>query len=297
MSKIITASLTGIFIPLLLSGQINSGPVILRNDGCEICITELSYADTLLEYTPGCPLADPGPTGALGPCDYDGATVDGPEFVFLGQGGVLKLGFTDNLLINSGDEEKDLWIFEVGPGVEACFIALRPFDGYTLAQLQSLGIPDIAGDGYFETGSIGGSTSGIDIDGIMPGYPSGALKFDALKITDVPDDFCWGGTPGADIDAVCALRSVSLDTSGNLSAQPELLVFPNPFFSKTRLEIRGSDQEEWTCRVYDIRGVMVRSEVFVHTLDLDMKGLASGMYALMISSETAVFTQKVIKAE
>lgn len=296
MTKTITVTFASIFIPFILAGQIKTGAA-LRNADCGICTTELSYADTLLEYIPGCPLADPDPTGALGPCDYDGATVDGPEFVFLGQGGVLKLGFTDNLLTNSGDEKKDLWIFEVGPGVEPCFIALRPFDSYTLAQLQSLGIPHLAGDGYFEMGSIPGSTSGIDIDEIMPGYPSGSLKFDAVKITDKNDDFCWGGTPGADIDAVCALRFNSLNSSDSLTVQPELIVFPNPFLSKTRLEISEGGGVKWTCRVFDVRGVMVRSEVFIEALDLDLKELAAGMYTLSIRSDLAVFYQKVIKAE
>lgn len=285
------------FLPFLSFSQTNPVPVLIRNDNCDICTSEMSYADTLLEYTPGCPLADPDPTGALGACDYEGATVDGPEFVFLGQGGVLKLGFTDNLLANSGDATEDLWIFEVGPGIEACNIALRPFDSYTLAQIQQLGLPDNDGDGFFEIGGIGGSTSGIDIDEIMPGYAPGTLKFDAVEITDVVDDSCWGGTPGADIDAVCALRSISLDSSEAPLRQPELFVFPNPFYAQTRLEIRGGGQEEWVCEVHDVRGIWLRAEVFRESLDLDLKGLPPGMYTLSVKSGSWYFIRKVIKAD
>lgn len=126
----------------------------------------------------------------------------------------MKLGFTNNILTNSGDDQEDFWVFEIGPAVESSDLALRPLDQFTESQLQTLGIPDINADGYYEIGNISGSSSGLDIDLILPGYSAGALKFDAIEITDVIDGNCDGGTPGADIDAVCALSTLTIDCAG-----------------------------------------------------------------------------------
>lgn len=270
----------------------------LPNNGCAICGDGWSFADVLIEYIPGCPLADPDPTGALGVSDYNGATVDQPDFVFLGQGGILKLGFTNNILTNSGDDLEDLWVFEIGPGVEACNLALQPLDSFTLAQLQLLGIPDINGDGYFEIGGIGGSTSGVDIDGIMPDYPAGTLKFDAVEIVDVVDDDCWGGTPGADIDAVCALRSITLDVEDTYGISPGYEVYPNPFYSNFVVKSKNPQLTgEVTCMVYDVQGHLVRSQTFYDSLEVKMKGLPAGVYILTVSSPHTSFQQKVVKVD
>ncbi|MCB9284376.1 MAG: T9SS type A sorting domain-containing protein [Lewinellaceae bacterium] len=270
----------------------------LPNNGCSICVDGWSFADILIEYTPGCPLADPDPTGALGVSDYNGATVDQPNFVFLGQGGSLKLGFTNNILTNSGNELEDLWIFEVGPGIEACDLALQPLDSFTLAQLQLLDIPDVDGDGYFEIGGIGGSTSGVDIDAVLPDYPAGTLKFDAVEIVDVIDDTCWGGTPGADIDAVCALRSIVLDDGNPSGINPAFDVFPNPFFSGFSIKTRDSrNLSEATFEVYDVQGRLLHSKTFVRSAEVDMKGFPAGAYFLSIRSSDFVFQKKMIKVD
>ena len=186
----------------------------LPSNGCLICTEGISFADTLLEYTSGCPNPDPDPSGALGVSDWTGATTNEPEFVSLGQGGILKMGFTNNVLTNSGDPQEDLWVFEVGPAVESSDLALRPADIFTEDQLDLFGIIDVNADGYYEIGNISGSTSGFDIDGLLPGYSAGELKFDAIEIKDVDDGSCSGTTAGADIDAVCALSSLTVDCSG-----------------------------------------------------------------------------------
>lgn len=185
--------------------------ITLSNNACSICGDGISFADTVLEYTSGCPLSDPFPQGALGLSDYDGSTIDSPTFTFLGQGGSLKLGFTNNLLSNSGDSQEDLWVFEVGPVVESCDIGLRPSDVFTETQLQLSGILDLNADGYYDFGTISGSTSSIDIDLVLQGYSAGELKFDAIEIKDVFDGSCNSAAPGADIDAVCAIFTIPAD--------------------------------------------------------------------------------------
>jgi hypothetical protein len=41
----------------------------LPNNGCLRCTDGVSFADTLIEYLPGCASADPDPTGAVGVSD------------------------------------------------------------------------------------------------------------------------------------------------------------------------------------------------------------------------------------
>ncbi len=190
---------------------------LLSDGGCTICLENgLSFADVLIEYIPGpgC-TPDPDPSGAIGVNDVDGTSGDNPEFVFLGEGGSIRLGFTNNLLTNSGDSDADLWVFEVGNDVESSQLELKPSDLFTQSALQQVGIPDSDGDGYYEFGGISGSTSSLDIDAIIQGYAPGVLRFDAVEIIDVPSGSCSGNTPGADIDAVCALQSIAQELCFN----------------------------------------------------------------------------------
>ncbi len=176
-------------------------------NGCSICGDGLSFADVTLAFTPNpnCIPNNPNMDAALGVPDYYNSA---SQHVTLGEGGSLKLQFTNNIMSNSGnDNKKDLWVFEVGPAVEGSTIELRPANAYTLNVLITAGIEDADDDGFFDIGSIGGSTAGLDIDVVIPGHPAGTLFFDAIDITDIPGN-CTGGTPGADIDAVCALTSV-----------------------------------------------------------------------------------------
>ncbi len=180
--------------------------------GCATCFGDgLSFADTVLTYAPTCNninTNNTNPDKAIGAPDN--------RSISLGQGGVIRLGFTNNLLTNSGDSEPDLWVFEIGPQIEGSDIELRPVDSGTASILQDEGILDSDGDGYYEIDRIGGSTASLDIDEIVQGYNPGILRFDAIKIIDVPGT-CQGSTPGADIDAVCALSSVPCeDADGDL---------------------------------------------------------------------------------
>lgn len=184
----------------------------LSLNGCAKCFNDgLSFADIAIEYVPGCPLINPknsDPVKALG-------AFDSLQYLSLGEGGFVKLGFTNNILTNSGDSLPDLWIFEVGGRIEASDLELKPVDNFTKTELQKMNIPDIDLDGYYEIGTVGGSISGFDIDGVLAGYVLGELKFDAVKIKDVKDDKCSPGSPGADISAICALQSTPIEKCFN----------------------------------------------------------------------------------
>ncbi len=183
----------------------------LPNNGCQLCFDDgLSFADFVISFEPTCSSnTNVNPEAAIGLSDLSAIGTD----VSLGEGGSITLGFNNNLMVNSGDSNPDIWVFEVGSLVEASQIELRPFDQNTINILNLEGIPDSDLDGYFDFGVIAGSTSSLDIDAIVIGYPYSELRFDAIQITDVPTE-CKGNTPGADIDAVCALSSLVIDCEG-----------------------------------------------------------------------------------
>ncbi|MEM6963570.1 MAG: hypothetical protein AAF573_02310 [Bacteroidota bacterium] len=216
-----------------------------NDDGCSTCHEGVTFADVLIEYIPGCPLADPDPSGAIGVSDWPGTNGDDPSFVFLGQGGSIKLGFTNNLLTNSGDSDPDLWVFEIGTVVEASEIELRPLNSDTEIKLQNNGITDSDSDGFYDFGIISGSTTSLDIDGLITGCVPGDLQFDAIEITDVDDGSCSGGTPGADIDAVCALSNIATeicfnglddDGDGSIDEDCELCEFDNNLVNRAIID-------------------------------------------------------------
>ena len=178
--------------------------------GCDLCSSGISFADYLIDYQSGCTTSDPDPEGALGINDLRVFMGDEPEVVFLGDSGFIKLGFSNNLITNSGDDQLDIWVFEVGSLVEAITIAIRPKGDHTIAQLEANNFYD-NGDGFYTVIDLGGATSGFDIDAIIPDQNPESLLFDAIQITDVADVGCIGTAPGADIDAVCALFFVETD--------------------------------------------------------------------------------------
>lgn len=190
-------------------------------DGCTICMNDgLSFADTVIASEITCPTNEhTNPQQAIG---MSNSTVGLGNFpavgdvndVSLGENGSITLGFTNNLLVNSGDSNPDIWVFETGPFVERCRIELRPYDQSTIDILIAEGIPDIDADGFFDFGNLANRNPSKDIDAIVSGYFFFDLKFDAIQITDVVDTECVGSVPGPDIDAVCALTSVPFDCAG-----------------------------------------------------------------------------------
>lgn len=178
---------------------------INNNLGCTTCFGDgLSFADVVLDYENTCPSnVAIDPEQALGVPDFVTGTTN---FVTLGRGSVT-LGFTNNTLINSGNSDPDLFVFEIGPAVEGSSIELRPLNIATENILIAQGVDDADGDGFYDIGSIGGSTASVDIDAFIGDLGFNSVQFDAIQITDIPGS-CSGTTPGADIDAVCALSSL-----------------------------------------------------------------------------------------
>ncbi|MEQ9059878.1 MAG: LamG-like jellyroll fold domain-containing protein [Gammaproteobacteria bacterium] len=186
-----------------------------------------SFADAVIRYDttysggPGLDGTIPHvlvPAEALGPPD---AAQGGFGAVSLGDGGLLEVAFTNNVLTNSGDAAADLYVFEWGTSVEGTHLAVRPTPE-TAALLPAGG--DINGDGFFEIPGAAGGAASIDIDQAFPGFLGGTLRFDAVQIVDDstqgPGGF--GDTTGADIDAVGALSS---STAAVPTFDPELFAY------------------------------------------------------------------------
>jgi hypothetical protein len=106
-------------------------------------------------------------------------------FASLGEGGVLTVKFTDNLLRGSGSADLDLWIFDMGTP-----------DAFYL---------DISADGstWLSLGTIGGFT-GVDLDAFGYGV---ADTFAWVRLRDAPGGQPSGPTLGADIDAIGAIST------------------------------------------------------------------------------------------
>ena len=265
----------------------------LPNDGCTTCGLGNTFADTVIDYIAGCPNnQDTFPESTLGVSDYVNES-DGDKYLYMGEGGVLKLGFTNNLLTNSGDEDDDVFVFEVGGLVEDCTLAFRPANSFTETQLLALGITDTNNDGFYEFGSVGGSTAGYDIDQALPEYGSGELIFDAIELTDVVDLSCPATTPGADIDAVCALSSEPLSVYDILNQSVK--IYPNP--TNSDITIRFDNVKENTeITVANILGQTIYSNYLKNTRVFSFSLEAeAGIYLVIIKADDSFFSQRIIK--
>jgi hypothetical protein len=151
---------------------------------------DISFADKVISFTPG---SDVGagwndPTKALGAPDYPAA---GGSAVSLGDGGALIVQFTDNYLTTSGDDAKDLWIFEVGGAVESFNVSIS-------SDLSS----------WIDLGYLSGQPTGIDIDSIL-GVSFGDTFSYVRLIDDISIDQTNSPFGEADIDAIGAISTIA----------------------------------------------------------------------------------------
>jgi hypothetical protein len=148
-----------------------------------------SFADHVVSYNPckGGKAPHNNPNNALGSPDYNG--VDSASYVSLGNAenacdcGSLILEFTDNALVDVPGN--DLYVFEVGPSVEATEVFIS-----------------IDGQDWIYLGKIEGSSWGIDVHDHVPSDQ----EFHFVRRCDYPDGKTSSSpTPGPDIDAVGAV--------------------------------------------------------------------------------------------
>jgi hypothetical protein len=186
-------------------------------NGVEFPHGAASFADAVIVYNP---LFSGGPAASLPPPLAPPNALGPPNFVLpadhisLGSGGLIELGFVDNLLTNSGTAAPDLYVGEHVGSAERFFVAIRPTASSATLLNPNL---DTNHDGYFELGPyLGGSLAGgsgfvalIDIDAVFPGFGPGQLRFDAVQVMDDPNEGSntASGTVGMDLEAVGAISS------------------------------------------------------------------------------------------
>ena len=192
-------------------------------DGIDFPSGDMSFADAVLGYQPtyggGPAPADPNyvnPLRALGPPDFvpdsggSGGEFNGAGAVALGHGGRIEVRFTDNVITNSGTMAADLALFERGVD-EAFFVAVRPANATTRALLGSL----CATANFCALTGVRTPVNDavqIDLDAEFPfGYAAGALRFDAVQLTDSQSQGASGGDQvGPDIDAGGGIASAGI---------------------------------------------------------------------------------------
>jgi hypothetical protein len=179
--------------------------------GVEFPLGELSFADRVVSYTAGTDVESPHnePTRALGLPDYPNPE----EQTALGNATAecqaeLVLEFRDNFLIDV--EGPDLWIFEIGPAVEATEVFITYGE-----------------EPWTRIGRIEGAIRGVDIHGFVdPGE-----KFTRVRLCDWPgNQTSMAPYGGPDIDAVGAIGAgLRPDSDGDeLRDDEELLFFTDP---------------------------------------------------------------------
>lgn len=145
-----------------------------------------TFADQVVAYEVGIP--EPLPEGedpktALGPPDYTVNVWEKPHAVSLGNGGSITLRFSQRAFADV--DGPDLFIFEIGPSVEAMNVEVSP-----------------DGERWTSVGTAPGGPCSIDIGP----YVAPGETFSYVRIRDIPhqgaESDAW---PGADIDAVGAL--------------------------------------------------------------------------------------------
>lgn len=159
---------------------------------------DASFADEVVTFTMGKPVVSDNRWGdaklALGAPDYISEEADKRKqtSVTLGCGGVLVLHFSDNAVVDVPGP--DLYIFEVGPRVEAMNLAIST-----------------DGERWIAVGDVSGGIAEVDISKVA----SADETYRYVRLTDLKAS-CGGGWPGADVDAVGAIGStfeLSFDAS------------------------------------------------------------------------------------
>lgn len=186
----VAAAFVGVVTPNALLAQSRATPAcggkVYGQGRRAICLPQgaASFADSVVSFAPGARPSEGDwaqPRFALGEPDYTRTTA--PGFLSLGCDGVLVLRFDDNALVDV--DGPDLYVFEVGPAVEATELAVS-VDGRT----------------WLEVGRVEGARAELELSGVID--PDEAYRY--VRLTN-RSRTCGGRHSGADIDAVAAVGS------------------------------------------------------------------------------------------
>lgn len=166
-----------------------------------------------------------------------------------------------------------------------------------LATFGSAGFPLTAGETYFiavASDGDGGTTAGARIGTTSNGIPQTSFLYDG------PDD-TWYFTlnvPMVRMNLDPASNNIGLDEKNQLFGAE---VFPNPASDNFAVRYIMGAASDVTVTVTDITGKVVAEFAEgtqtegAHTLDVNARSFAEGVYYVTIASENSVLTKKVVK--
>jgi len=178
------------FTPVTYSQGSAKTYVDSRGNKVTFPLGDSSFADEVVEFKKGTPSSVDArfsnPKLALGSPDYRDEPSDSgtPADLTLGCGGTLTVRFADNVLVDVSGP--DLYVFEVGPAVEATNLEIS-----------------VDRRRWIDVGRISGGVAAVDI--AKAGQFGDRYRF--VRLTDLRTH-CDGDFPGADIDAVGAIGSI-----------------------------------------------------------------------------------------
>ncbi len=251
------------------------GTVYTDARGNEITIPggAASCATRVVSFTPGENWTSDelamDPAAVLNVPDYD--SYADTNYVTLGAGGSIVLEFNIDIFDGEGN---DIYIFEIGPDVEATKVEVS-------SDLQT----------WIYVGDADGSLSGVDLNGKI----ADGECFRYVRITDL--DMTGGSYPGADIDAVAGLNYKVQSSSpefiasdwakSELAEAEELGIIPDCLDSKDLTKpINRAEFAAVSVKVYEaLTSLSVRAGVNPFTDTYDTEVLKA--YAIGITNGTS----------
>ncbi|MBC8068616.1 MAG: hypothetical protein IAG13_09815 [Deltaproteobacteria bacterium] len=190
-------------VMLALGGCGRSSILVAADNDDDMCSAdgESVFARVVLGYDP---IAGGGAVPELSDVMEPRAALGPPELatpplgaVSLGDGGTLTVGFAPCVITSDGSPGGDVIIYEQGYA-ERVTIALLP----TTRAVTWLG-EAVGDDGWVAIDAYPDSDDAIDLDAELGALPREALRFEAIRLRDVPGQGeVTPDTPGADIDAI-----------------------------------------------------------------------------------------------
>ena len=146
----------------------------------------------------------------------------------------------------------------------------------------------------------GGSTSQRGLNAVLVGINDQLGTLSATGCTNGVSEICYATDSLAinqDRYSVVTINTSTLYIEENKGLQ--LAVAPNPFDQKVQAFVKSQQNGTHIFNVFDTRGkTVLRRSKYIHqeqSLQLDLGGLAAGVYYLQVTDQYHTATQKIIK--
>lgn len=142
--------------------------------------------------------------------------------------------------------------------------------------------------GFMEMPPESGSYNLLDVHG------AGSQRSDPK--TGNPEDYPYGHGPQGDViriyNYVRLVRNANSSDKAEINFNPEINVFPNP--AKESFKIYTNDKIEYKVALYNPLGQELQSKTFIKETTINTIDLPSGIYHVVISTDSFMFSKKII---